>query len=63
MHAFLPLCQNIVLADGGANRFYEGQFRNSEKVRAIIGDFDTIHPEVFDFYSQKGIPMEFSFNF
>lgn len=36
---------NIVLADGGANHFYAlEEFRESEKIRAVVGDFDCIKP-------------------
>lgn len=38
----LKACQNVVIADGGANRLYETRFRETDKVRAIVGDFDSI---------------------
>ena len=38
----MPLAQNVVLADGGANHFFDTEFRDSEKVRAVVGDFDCI---------------------
>ena len=46
----LRCCENIVLADGGANRFYETPFRNNPKVRAVVGDFDSLKPHVRSFY-------------
>ena len=40
----LEAAHNVVLADGGANRFYETPFRHWRNVRAIVGDFDSLLP-------------------
>ncbi len=48
-------CSNLVVADGGANRLYDSPFRDSNKLRTIVGDFDSIQPHVKQFYSDKGI--------
>lgn len=52
-----PLCRNAVLADGGANHFYESEFRESDKVRALVGDFDAITDEVLQYYQDRSVPM------
>ena len=41
----------IVLADGGANRFFKTQFRDSANVKAVVGDFDSISEDVLKYYS------------
>ncbi|EMG46455.1 hypothetical protein G210_3302 [Candida maltosa Xu316] len=48
-----------ICADGGANRLYE-YFNNDEQLRAqyipdyIVGDFDSLRPEVRSYYESKG---------
>ena len=32
----------IVLADGGANYFFKTKFRDSAKLKGIVGDLDSI---------------------
>lgn len=51
---------NIVLADGGANHFYAlNDLRDSQKIKAVVGDFDCIKPEVLDYYSDMKIPIAY----
>lgn len=45
----------MVIADGGANQLYNTPFRDSYKVRSIVGDFDSIQNHVRDFYQKKGV--------
>lgn len=47
----MVLTENVVLADGGANHFYESDFRDSDKVRAVVGDFDCITQDVMNYYN------------
>jgi len=49
-----------IAADGGANRLHElssfqGKFSN---LHAIIGDLDSLHPSVRDFYSSQPVPAK-----
>lgn len=39
-------CNNIVIADGGANKLYDTPFKSDPKIRAIVGDFDSIKDNV-----------------
>lgn len=50
----LNCCNNVVIADGGANKLYDTKFRDVDFVRSVVGDFDSIKPEVRKFYEQKG---------
>lgn len=54
----LKCCENIVLADGGANRFYDSPFKDSDKVRAIVGDFDSLKPHVRNYYQGRGVQLQ-----
>lgn len=38
-----PKCDHIILVDGGANKFYESKYRDSKKIRCVIGDLDSIN--------------------
>lgn len=59
----IPRTNNIVLADGGANHFYALQeFRESEKIRAVVGDLDCIKPQVLDFYNQMKVAVQYQPN-
>ncbi|PYI14417.1 thiamine pyrophosphokinase [Aspergillus violaceofuscus CBS 115571] len=55
-HACITVC-----ADGGANRFYEMmKARGRESTdfpSAIIGDLDSIHPEIRTHYETLGVPV------
>ena len=44
----------MILADGGANKLYQTNYRNNEKVKYIVGDLDSLKPEVEEFYTNKG---------
>ncbi len=46
------------MADGGTNRFYDLGFRQSSKVKAIVGDINTLRPDVRKYYEKKGIKVE-----
>ena len=35
-------CEHMILVDGGANRIYQSKFRDSKKIRCVIGDFDGV---------------------
>jgi thiamine pyrophosphokinase len=35
-------CEYMILVDGGANRIYQSKFRDSKKIRCMIGDFDGV---------------------
>ena len=48
---------NVVLADGGANIFFESGLGNHEKVRGIIGDLDSLRPSVREFYESYGVAV------
>lgn len=39
-------CKHIIIADGGANKLFETPFRDSDKIRAIVGDFDSLKDDV-----------------
>eukprot|EP00462_Mataza_sp_D1_P014911 CAMPEP_0175156194 /NCGR_PEP_ID=MMETSP0087-20121206/21452_1 /TAXON_ID=136419 /ORGANISM="Unknown Unknown, Strain D1" /LENGTH=248 /DNA_ID=CAMNT_0016443547 /DNA_START=15 /DNA_END=761 /DNA_ORIENTATION=+ len=61
-HLFYNLWQQAsvrVLADGGANRVYDltGEARASYKPHAVVGDLDSIRPEVQDFYHKQNVPI------
>lgn len=56
----LQLTNNVILADGGANHFHDTEYRDSEKVKAIVGDFDCIKQEVSDYYNDRKIPLEYT---
>eukprot|EP01129_Flabellula_baltica_P015311 TRINITY_DN7679_c0_g1_i1.p1 TRINITY_DN7679_c0_g1~~TRINITY_DN7679_c0_g1_i1.p1 ORF type:complete len:250 (+),score=60.94 TRINITY_DN7679_c0_g1_i1:31-750(+) len=45
-----------VCADGGANRLYDHYTKTNMEIvpKVIVGDFDSVRPEVLDFYSQCG---------
>lgn len=45
------------MVDGGANRLYDSKFRESKKIRAVIGDFDGIKEDVRSFFTKKGIDV------
>ena len=51
-------CSNVILADGGANKFYNSEFRSNKKVRYIVGDFDSLQTEVSTFYEDRGVKLE-----
>lgn len=48
---------NIILADGGANSFYESAHCDDPKVRAVAGDFDSLKPEIEKYYKDKNVEM------
>lgn len=54
----LDCSENVILADGGANRLFKSPYRDNEKVRCIVGDLDSVKPEVKDFYQEKGCKLE-----
>jgi thiamine pyrophosphokinase len=41
---------HIILCDGAANHLYRSKHRNAPNIRAIVGDLDSIEPEVKTFY-------------
>ena len=47
----------MILVDGGANRVYASKFKDSKKIRCIIGDFDGVKEEVRKYYHNKGIDV------
>ena len=49
--------KNIILADGGANHFHETLLKDSPKLKTIVGDLDSIDPEVLSYYKEKGIKI------
>jgi thiamine pyrophosphokinase len=53
----MKVSQNLVVSDGGANRIYHSPFRNSEKIRSIVGDLDSITDSTLDFYQKKGVEI------
>lgn len=44
-----------MLCDGGSNYFYGSAHRDSEKVKAIVGDLDSIKPEVRQYYHDRDV--------
>ncbi len=42
MHTLEEKIKNVILVDGGANRVYRSSFRNSNKIKCIIGDLDSV---------------------
>ena len=42
LHSLEEKIKNVILVDGGANRVYMSSFRNSEKIKCIIGDLDSV---------------------
>lgn len=51
---FLHSADHIVCADGGANYAH----KLGVNPAAIVGDLDSIHPDVYRFYKEKGIPIK-----
>lgn len=49
---FLRSADHVVCADGGANYAY----KLGVKPAVIVGDFDSIQPEIHRFYTEKGVP-------
>lgn len=49
---------NVILADGGANKFYNTPFRENEKIRFIVGDLDSLKPEIRSFYEDRGVKVQ-----
>ena len=47
----------IILADGGANSFYDSPFKNDPKVKIVGGDFDSVRPEVEEYYRNRNVEM------
>ena len=47
----------IVLADGGANHFFKSNFKDSTKLKGIVGDLDSIEKEVEQYYKEKDVPV------
>lgn len=65
-HALRAVIDNatlIVCADGGANRLFDlsrtcnGEF-SRVKVNAIVGDLDSLRPQVEEHFSQQGVIIE-----
>ena len=54
--------QNVILADGGANRFFHSRFKESNNVRAIVGDLDSLKPNVQSYYQEKGVKIHQVYN-
>ena len=50
--------QNIILADGGCNHFYESKYRDCDKLRVIVGDLDSAKPEILKYYEEKGVKVQ-----
>lgn len=44
-----------MLADGGANYIFRSKWKNSEKIRVIVGDLDSVEDGVKKFYDEKGV--------
>lgn len=53
----MAAAKNIVLVDGGANLLYKSELRETSNVRGIVGDLDSILPEVRSYYEAKGVPV------
>jgi thiamine pyrophosphokinase len=51
MDFFVANAKQIILCDGAANLFYRSKHRNAANIRAIVGDLDSIEPEVRGYYS------------
>ena len=54
----LNSCSHVILADGGANKFYRSAFGASNKVRYIVGDFDSLEKGVSRYYEGRGVKLE-----
>jgi thiamine pyrophosphokinase len=50
-----------IMADGGANRFYDklkkNSFRNEIIPHALVGDFDSIREDVMNYYREKDVTI------
>lgn len=53
----MAAAKNIVLVDGGANLLYKSELRETSNIRGIVGDLDSILPEVRSYYEAKGVPV------
>lgn len=54
----LKCCDNVVVADGGANKLYETRFREATHVKSVVGDFDSIKTHVREYYETRGTKFE-----
>ena len=51
-----------MLADGGANYLFKSKWKDSEKVRVIVGDLDSVEDEVKKFYQEKGVEITYIYD-
>jgi thiamine pyrophosphokinase len=52
----------VILCDGGANFLYRSKHRDAANVKAIVGDLDSIEPEVRAYYSSRVEIHDLSFD-
>ena len=58
----MKLTQNVILADGGANQIFDSQFRESDKIKAVVGNFDQIRSDVLEYYNDMKISVQYLSN-
>jgi len=46
----IPKARRIIASDGGANFLYHSPFKDAKNLFAIIGDLDSLQPEVKHYY-------------
>ena len=54
----LTCSKNVVLADGGANHFFYSPYHDHENVRMIVGDLDSLKPEIRQYYENKKVMVK-----
>ena len=57
MNILSKASSNILLADGGANTFYRLGLQDHHKIRAIVGDLDSINNDVREYFTKKGVEI------
>lgn len=52
---FINKAKVVIATDGGANFLYNSHFRDIPTLHSIIGDLDSLRPEIRDYYESKKV--------